>query len=297
MRNLPQPSWLKTFEAAARLGGFTAAADELSLTPAAVSQQMRALEHRLGYPLFERLPRGVQLTELGQSYLPAVRRAFDDLESATVGLFGVSHGRPLVVRAPPSFSVLCLAPALGRFRTAHPNLMIRLCSATWGETATSDRIDIDICYGDGRWPVEEIRRLTEPGSVLVCPPGTDLGADPIDALRAGLAGDAIHIIGCESFWDVFARQEGLGEEKIGRSLSVDTSLAALELVASGVGVALVAPDLAEPFRRAGRIRVVSGLRLNHSQAHYVLVPSQGTPRPEAYLFRNWLLEEMARGHA
>jgi LysR family glycine cleavage system transcriptional activator len=290
MRNLPPPVWLRTFEAAARLGGFTAAAGELGLTPAAVSQQIRALEEQLGYPLFRRLPRGVELTELGQSYLPAVRRAFDDLASATAGLFGVAQGRPLVVRAPPSFSVLCLAPILRRFRETHPGLPIRLCSSTWAETAPEESVDIDIRYGDGRWPGEEVHRLTTPGSVLVRPPEAVFGEDTRADLQ-GLASAAIHIMGCESFWDAFARAEGLDRDSIGQGISVDSSLAALEMVASGLGVALVAPDLAEPFRRAGRVQVVPGLALDHSQAHYLVMPPQKLPRPEAGLFRDWLLSE------
>ena len=289
MRNLPPPAWLKTFEAAARLGGFTAAADELGLTPAAVSQQIRALEARLGYPLFRRLPRGVELTELGQSYLPAVRRAFDELASVTAGLFGVTGGgRPLVVRAPPSFSALCLAPLVAGFRAAHPGIPVRLSSATWAETAPEGGIDVDIRYGDGRWPVEDARRLSAPGSVLVCPPGTGFGSDPLAAI-APLLPQAVHIIGCESFWDGFATAHDLDPATIGRAVSTDSSLAALEMVAAGLGAALISPDLTDPFARAGRVAVAPGLMLEHDQAHYVLLPAQGGLRPEALLFRDWLL--------
>ena len=293
MRHLPPPAWLRSFEASARLGGFTAAAEELGLTPAAVSQQIRSLEARLGYPLFTRLPRGVALTELGQSYLPAVRRAFDDLASATAGLFGVAQGRPLVVRAPPSFAVLCLAPRIARFRALHPGIPLRLCSSTWADTAPEDRVDVDIRYGDGRWPVEDVRPLTEPGSVVVAPPGTVFGADPLAVLRPMLGQGAIHIIGCDSFWEGFARAHGFPEAEVGRGVAVDSSHAALEMVAAGLGVALMARDLARPFVRRGRITVEPRLTLTHDQAHYVLVPKTADPRPEARLFADWLATEMA----
>ena len=292
MRNLPPPAWLRSFEAAARLGGFSAAATELGLTPAAVSQQIRSLEARLGYPLFTRLPRGVALTELGQSYLPAVRRAFEDIASATAGLFGVAQGSPLVVRAPPSFAVLCLAPRLAAFRAMHPGLSLRICSATWADTAPEDRVDVDIRYGDGRWTTGEARRLTEPGSVVVAPPGTVFGADPLATLGPLLAEGAIHIIGCDSFWDAFARRHGLPETAVGRGVAVDSSHAALEMVAAGLGVALIAPDLARPFLRMGRITVEPRLTLHHDQAHHVLLPGIPIPRPEARLFADWLLTAM-----
>lgn len=292
MRHLPPPAWLRSFEAAARLGGFTAAAAELGLTPAAVSQQIRSLEARLGYPLFHRLPRGVALTELGQSYLPAVRRAFEDLASATAGLFGVTQGRPLVVRAPPSFAVLCLAPRIAAFKALHPGIPLRLCSSTWADTAPEDRVDVDIRYGDGRWPVEDVRPLTEPGSVVVAPPGMDFGPDPLAALTPMLGAGAIHIIGCDSFWEGFARRHGIPETSVGRAVAVDSSHAALEMVAAGLGVALMARDLARPFLARGRITVEPRLTLPHEQAHYVLVPKTVDPRPEARLFADWLVAEM-----
>lgn len=288
MRDLPPPGWLRSFEAAARLGGFTAAADELGLTPAAVSQQIRALEARLGHALFRRLPRGVELTELGLSYLPTVRRAFDEMASATAGLFGASGERPLLVRAPPSFSALCLAPLVARFRAAHPGVAVRLCSATWAETAPEAQIDVDIRYGDGRWPVEDVQRLSRPGSIPVCPPGAVFGADPRAALETWLP-SAIQIIGCESFWDRFAERHGMDAATIGREVSTDSSLAALEMVAAGLGAALVSPDLAAPYARAGRVAVAPGLALDHAQAHYVLTTGQAGRRPEALLLRDWLL--------
>ena len=108
---LPPPGWLQTFESAARHSGFAAAAEELGLTPAAVSQQIRALEGRLGVALFRRLPRGVELTEMGRAYLPAVQRAFGDISAATAGLFGLDRPRLLTVRAPLSYAAIRLAPA------------------------------------------------------------------------------------------------------------------------------------------------------------------------------------------
>ena len=105
---MPPAGWLRTFEVAARHAGFAAAAAELNLTPAAVSQQIRALEQRLGFALFERLPRGVRLTALGRAYLPAVRRAVPDWESWTAEKF------PMGLALGPGLALyLALAAALG----------------------------------------------------------------------------------------------------------------------------------------------------------------------------------------
>lgn len=95
---LPPLPGVQAFEAAARLGSFAAAASELHLSPAAVSQRIRSLETHLGVPLFERLARSVELTELGRAYLPAVRESLDDLAAATVGLFAPARREQLTVR-------------------------------------------------------------------------------------------------------------------------------------------------------------------------------------------------------
>jgi LysR family glycine cleavage system transcriptional activator len=87
--NLPPLNWLRAFEASARRISFTSAAKELNLTPAAVSYQVRSLEEHLGFPLFERLPRSLRLTDMGQAYMPSVQKTFAELSSTTTGLFGL----------------------------------------------------------------------------------------------------------------------------------------------------------------------------------------------------------------
>ncbi|MEO0823029.1 MAG: LysR family transcriptional regulator [Pseudomonadota bacterium] len=287
--SLPPAQWLHTFAVAARHSGFAAAADELGLTPAAVSQQVRALEQRLGFALFDRLPRGVRLTEMGRAYLPAVRRAFEDLSVATSGLFGAPSGPALVVRAPLSFATLRLAPRLAAFRAAHPRVALRLCTSVWGDDIDEDRVDVDIRYGDGRWPSEEMARLTDPVSVPVCPPGTAFGADPAAALLRLADAGAIHITGCEDLWARLARQLGLAEDRIRPEHAADTSLVALEMVAAGLGCALIARDLMQSH--AARLSLPPGITLVHDQAHYVLLPRRRrAPSASAVLFRNWLLD-------
>jgi LysR family glycine cleavage system transcriptional activator len=283
MTGLPPPAWLRTFEAAARLGGFAAAGEELGLTPAAVSQQIRALEGRLGFDLFRRLPRGVALTEMGQAYLPPVRRAFEDLSDATAGLFGMGEAEPVLVRAPPSFAALCLAPRLSVFLDAHPDVPLRLSTSIWADAARETAVDVDIRYGDGRWPAVEAHRLTAPVSVLVAPPGAE---GPV----AAWLGRAIHVAGCESLWRALAAREGLPPGTIGTRLSADSSLVALEMVAAGLGASLVASYLAQPALASGRVSAPGAVRLQHDQAHYVLVTGS---RPQARLFRDWLLATFA----
>lgn len=283
MQNLPPPAWLRAFEAAARLGGFAAAAAELGLTPAAVSQQIRALETRLGVALFRRLPRGVALTETGQAYLPPVRRAFAEMSSATAGLFGTVQTDPVVLRAPPSFAALRLAPLLPGFRARHPDVALRLSTSIWAEAAGEEQVDVDIRYGDGRGVAGEAVWLSAPASVLVCPPGAVDGA-------GAWAGRAIHVAGCENLWQSLAAREGFGPEAVRARLSADSSLVALEMVAAGLGAALVARDLARAYLDRGRVSAPGPVELEHREAHYAVLPEPGPGRPEARLLRDWLTE-------
>ncbi len=116
--SLPPLTWLRAFEAAARLGNFTRAAEELLITPAAVSYQVRQLEQLLGYPLFDRVHRELALTRLGQTYLPTVEKAFSDLSIATVSVFGERDRQPVRFRCLNSFGQLWMIPRLRSFQEA-----------------------------------------------------------------------------------------------------------------------------------------------------------------------------------
>ena len=296
--SLPPLAWVRAFEASARRLSFAAAAKELGLTPAAVSQQIRALETHLGFTLFERLPRGVALTPMGEAWAPSVRRALDDLAVATAGLFGAGARRRLTVRAGASFAALLLAPRLPGFLAANPGLRLRLLTTTWGEAAAPETLDADIRYGDGTWrdadAAAEAIRLTEPVSIPVCPPDARFGSDPAADLRAVLTRGAIHVMGCENLWTGMARALGWPEAVVAGGAVADNSLVALELVAGGVGAAMIERALAAPAVASGRVVAAPGLALAHDRSHWLLIPRRArAPSPATLLFRAWAAETFA----
>lgn len=287
--HLPPLPWLRAFEAAARRGSFAAAAGELGLTSAAVSYQVRALEQLLGRPLFERLARGLRLTDMGKAYLPSIRKAFGELSISTLGIFGPEGDITLDVRVSVSFGVLWLAPRLRHFLSAHPGFRVRLMSAIWGDALPADRTDVDIRFGHGAWPGFNARLLVNDPVVLVTPVDSKV-AGPRDIKP----GDLIHILGVEGDWQhLFTTTDQAPPfEHVG--VTVDTTLAALELVAAGAGVALVLERFARPFIELGRVRPVPGLRLPQEQSHYLLTrDGMNTPRAEAMLFSDWLQQTLA----
>lgn len=148
---LPSPTALRTFEAAARRGSFKAAARELSVTPTAVSHQIRALEEHLEIPLFVRRVRAVELTESGRQLFEAVHRAFQQI---LLALEDVSAAESvLTVSTTPAFAALWLAPRLARFQDRHPQLRIQLDTGTTPIDLERDRrIDVAIRYGSGPYP-------------------------------------------------------------------------------------------------------------------------------------------------
>ena len=160
-RRLPPLNALRAFEAAARHLNFSRAADELSVTPGAVSQQIQNLEDYVGAPLFRRTPKGLLLTDAAQTALPALREAFDRLAEAASLLTAAVDGRRLTLTAAPSFAAKWLVPRLGRFEASHPHVDVWLSAGLDLVDLTAGEVDIALRYGAGRYPGMEVRRLID----------------------------------------------------------------------------------------------------------------------------------------
>ena len=169
-RRLPPLNALRAFEAAARHLNFSRAADELSVTPGAVSQQIQNLEDYVGAALFKRTPKGLLLTDAAQTALPALRDAFDRLAEAASLLTAAVDGRRLTLTAPPSFAAKWLVPRLGAFEKAHPQVDVWLSAGMELVDLTAGEVDIAIRYGGGRYPGLEVRRLMSETVIAVAAP-------------------------------------------------------------------------------------------------------------------------------
>ncbi len=291
--SLPPVQWLRTFEAAARHLSFSGAAAELNLTPAAISHQVRSLESRLGFALFDRLPRGVSLTDIGRAYLPSVRKAFDDLTISTIGLFGQEHDTPLTVRAPVVFATNWLIPRLPKFWQRFPKISLRVLSAVWAET--SPEVDVDIRFGDGQWPDFDVTPLLHEPSIVVCKPGAAGPHDQDDAkIKCFLEQGVVHIMGCEDRWTRLLRQQGFDRSMIRINTMTDNSLFAMQLTLAGFGPCIVQMSYAAPYLEAGTLIVPLCNGIVIDEAHYILTRRSDEQRnPEALIFREWLRHEVA----
>jgi len=286
--HLPPLPWLRAFEASARLGNFTRAAEELCLTPSAVSYQVRALEAELGHKLFERRQRVLILTRLGQNYLPIVAKAFGVIDTGTAGLFGKQRPATVTLRCLSSFNLLWLVPRIGAFRHKHPEINLRLLSTSWSDSGGRDPIDIDIRYGDGTWPDGTAIALPKGRVVPLCVPGR---AGPVAQI---LQGPLLEITGAVDTWAQFQQDHLPGHALPEPVAVVDQSLIALEMAKDGHGYALVADTLAAPYLARGDLVLACAADLPERLSHHLVLPHGGNShRPEIMACVAWIVAEAA----
>jgi LysR family glycine cleavage system transcriptional activator len=286
MSDLPNLVWLRAFEASARLRSFTAAAEELGLTQAAVSHQIRSLEKSFGATLFLRRARHLELTELGHAYYPSIAQALDDIAYSTRGLIGPSTARTVTLRAPVSTAVLWIAPRLGAFHADHPQVRIRLISAVWADSTADEDVDVDLRLGPSGWFDRRAHLLSQEPAIPVAEPQL---AKSLTGVQDLFAQSLIHIHGYQDHWLRLSKAEGVALDDRKSALFVDTTLAAIELVATGAGVAMLMRRYAELPLSQGRLAQVAGAEIPMGQGHY-LMPTTGTEAKstEVTLVRDWI---------
>lgn len=285
---LPPITWLRAFDAAARHSSFSAAADELALTPAAVSQQIRLLEQYLGVQLFIRQPRGVVLTDTGQAYAQPVDRSFSDLRAATAGLFGSATDGTVRVRASISYATLVLAPRLAAFRNRYPEIEVQLSTTVWGDRLDDGAVDIDIRYGTGGWDDGTIWHLGDQHAGIVCHPAFAATFGDGLTIDAVYRSPTVQIIGSESEWSRLAAHLDRPLEPPKSWMKADSSLVALQMVAGGSGFALVMEIFSRPFIEQGLLVDPLGCRLPVDQSFFLVVGDRAAKRESVATFCEWL---------
>ncbi|MCP4948269.1 MAG: transcriptional regulator GcvA, partial [Aestuariibacter sp.] len=181
-RRLPPLNALKAFEAAARHLSFTRAADELFVTQAAVSHQIKALEEFLSLKLFIRRNRTLLLTEEGQAYFLELKDIFKNLQDATERLLARGSKGAITVATPPSFASQWLVPRISKFSLAYPDIDVRLKAVDFDEGFLADDIDVAIYYGRGRWSGIQAEKLHTEFLTPLCSPSLFQGSKPLNSL-------------------------------------------------------------------------------------------------------------------
>jgi LysR family transcriptional regulator, regulator of gene expression of beta-lactamase len=273
---------LRAFEAAARHLSFTNAAIELRVTPAALSHQVKALEERLGFPLFHRLPRGLALTDEGQVMLPVLRRSFDDIAVLLERLTGNS-GAVLTVGAVGTFAVAWLLPRLDAFRAAHPAIDVRVSTNNNRVDIAEEGLDFAIRFGDGAWHGTEAEPLLDAPVTALCAPQI---ASRLSA-PADLAGVTLLRSYRADDWSCWFAAAGL-QAPVLRGPVFDSSRLMVDAAMQGLGVALAPARLFDAEITAGRL--VRPFAIQADIGRYWLTRLKSKPlSPEMAAFRDWLL--------
>lgn len=277
---------LRAFEAAARHLSFTNAAIELRVTPAALSQQVKALEDRLGFPLFSRLPRGLALTDEGRAMLPVLTRSFDEIALLLERLAGSTEA-VLSVGVVGTFAVAWLLPRLDGFRAAHPEIDVRVSTNNNRVDIAEEGLDFAIRFGDGAWHGTEAERvMAAPVSPLCAPAIAARLSQPEDLL-----GETLLRSYRVDDWACWFAAAGL-KAPVLRGPMFDSSRLMADAAVQGLGVALVPHGLFAAELDAGRL--VRPLAIEADIGAYWLTRLKSKPlSPEMEAFRAWLLAEIA----
>ena len=298
--HLPPLSALRAFEAAARLQSFSKAAEELNVTPAAISHQIHALEEDLGVSLFTRRNRAVELTASARVLLPGLSEAFAGIQNSVRRLRSHNDTGTLTVTASPSFAGKWLVQRLHRFQEHHPEVDVRISATDTVVDLTRGDFDLAIRYGIGRYPGLVVELLLKNEVFPACSPELLRKGPPLET-PADLRHHAlIHDLQVERdplapSWSMWLKAAGVDDAPPAHGLSFSTNVLALEAAIAGYGVTLAYSTTAAADIAAGRLVRLFSLSLPDTFAYYIATAPGALERPKVKAFRDWLRQEADGG--
>ena len=297
-RSLPPLNTLRSFEAAARLGGVGRAAEELHVTHGAVSHQIKALEDWLGQPLFRKVGRRVEVNAAGAALLGAATEALDALAGRLGELRRGAAGATLTISAAPTIAYRWIVPRLHRFVAANPGVDIRLNHSTKITDFRREDIDIAVRHGRGGWPEVEEIRLLEGGAWPLASPALlarhGLGDQPLP-----LSGEQISrlpiqheaAVDSHTLWRQWFARSGLSGVDVERGVTYDDSGALLSVAVAGHGVVLGRVALAQEELANGLLLQVSDIPVSEEFGYYLVHDRARRDDPVVAGFRTWIMAE------
>jgi LysR family transcriptional regulator, glycine cleavage system transcriptional activator len=294
--SLPSLNGLRAFEAAARHLSFTRAAAELNVTQTAISHQIRRLEEQLGLKLFVRRNRALALTREAESYLPAVRAAFEDLRRATQRLKRPQRDGLLTLSTLASLAAKWLLPRVVAFQEAHPGLEVRVSASTHLVDFRREEIDMAVRYGRGDWPGLRAQWLMAEDIFPVCSPALLKGPHPLKRPEDLAHHTLLHATLSREDWQLWLTAAGLPTELAQRrGLTFDQSFMCIEAAIEGLGVALGRSAFVEADIAQGRLVVPFDVVLPAEAGFYIVAPEETADDPKIALFRDWLIKSVTPG--
>lgn len=287
---------VQAFEAAARLSSFALAADELLVTPSAISHQIKFLEEQVGVRLFHRVHRAVLLTDAGRRYAEEITAAFARIETATRNAGRTEKSDILTIHATPSFATQWLMPRLARFSRQNPDIDVRLNASVDHVDLTREAVDIDIRYGTKLQPAGTMVLPFPPETIVpLCAPSLANGLHPIRDAEDLRHHALIHSEGCLVGWRDWLRLHRKVKLDFTRGPRFDRSFMAIGAAVDGLGVCLDSVLLAQRELETGRLVAPLGLDGLKVQGYTLNLLKSRTDLPKIRSFQDWLFAEMEGG--
>jgi LysR family glycine cleavage system transcriptional activator len=291
-RKLPPLNALRAFEASARNGSLTRAAQELSVTQGAISRHVAQLENWLGVKLCVRQRQGIETTEQGAAYAATLRTAFDLIEAQTRQLRShpIDDNR-LRIKLPPTFAIRWFVPRLARFHALHRHIDVHI--TTSHQPVEFDRDEVDLCIHSGPTPLPGAicRKLF--GEILL-PVGSPGLFKAADALRAP-EDLARFVLLCSMHraddWPLWLAAAGVTSIDGNNGLKFENSALAYQAATDELGIVMAQRAFVEDDLRTGRLVAPLALRVHTDNAYYLAYPRTGQSSPMIRAFENWIVQE------
>ena len=292
---LPPLNALRAFEAAARHQSFVKASEELNVTPAAVSQQIKKLEDHLQVQLFGRKNRGLTLSDDALLILPGIKAGFDKMTASVQSLKRRKEHGFITVSATPSFASKWLVPRLDRWVSEYPDTDIRISASLDLVDFENTGIDLAIRFGAGSYSGLTSTFLMKESFVVVCSPTLLLGDDGVQNPADVKNHTLLHVLGPNPqygedwrHWLQTAGVEGIDSE---RGLYFDDTAAGVASAIGGQGVLLARRTIVEEDILRGLLVMPFDLDLPVEFSWYIVSPKTGQPSQSVHAFKQWLLTE------
>ena len=292
-RRLPPLKSIRAFEAAGRRGSFNEAAEELFVTPSAISHQVKTLEEYLGVSLFRRARRQVHLTIAGERYLESVSHALDEIDLATRRLLASSNAGALNVSVAPAFLTRWLVPRVREFQDRHPDIELRLSpnsgpiDFTWSDT------DMAVYFGDGNWSGVEVHFLREVVLVPVCSPTFVEANRQMTKPEELCSHTLIDVSTHPEEWDEFLASFGVTRKKRVKRLSFSSTSLALGAAMENLGIALADRQLVAREVLYGRLVTPLDVSMDKHLGYYLVHQKGRRLTQEMQAFLDWMMAAIA----
>jgi LysR family glycine cleavage system transcriptional activator len=291
LKRIPPLNSLRAFESAARQLSFTKAADELFVTQAAVSHQIKSLENFLSIKLFHRKNRALLLTEEGQSYFHDLRNIFVDIQDATQRLVAMGAKGAITIATPPSFASQWLVPRLHKFSAEHGDIDVRIKAVDADDGFLDDSVDIAVFYGKGNWTNYYCTKLLSEFLTPMCSPLLLEKGKPLSTLKDLSQHTLLHDH-TRAAWKNWLKNFDVKHVNVNQGPIFSHTMLVLQSACIGQGIALSDTVLAKPEIDSGRLVCPFDERVESKLSYYIVCKESQTEQSKIKVFSEWMLAQV-----